>query len=513
MKKIVGFICYGLLAWSFICGWVERSATTSPGLEALIAMALHSSPVSTDIHIQSPHLSLDVTNRDIACKLDIGNNTLCFGGQGSWGADALDLRIESSGEIAPLLKGLHPRSLFISGEYTMSAHITGSWANPRLHYAVSIDKGVIDSLSTGAHLEGITALIESDGKEGVLKEISGHDGQGGTFRGEGSFSLMDDFAYALSMEIHKVSLAKLDHIAGLFSGQLTFAGNEKGASIEGTLIGDSVALALNESKSAPKSVDITYINGSPRLPPKQERPNEWPLALNIEIKSPQNIWITTEDLSSEWRADIKLEGTSRAPLVYGTLEMIHGHYMTSGKTIIIQEGTISFDGDPIKNATLSVVGNLDTKTITAEVLVTGPLTNPSLSLRSNPPLPQAEILSHLVFGRGLADITTQQSKHLKKSIADLKAMSAGSNILDGMRSRFGIDRIEISRGTGNELEDVSVQVGKYLTNSLYIAFNKGITSPTNRIIVEAALRPNLKLQGELSDTAEGELHLKWRHDY
>lgn len=517
MKKLFCACLYGLLIWSFIYGFAERQAANEPGLETLFELILKGTPQKTNIHLQTKNLTFNIENDTIAGQLNFKDSMFPLSGKFFWNESGPNVSLTASGEIATILTGYHPKSLFVSGDCTLTTQITGAWTALTVKHSGTITGATLDSLSTGVHLENVTIAFASDEEQIVIDTITANDGQGGVLQGAGSIELSEDLPYALSINLDKFTLAKLNHLGGIFSGQLTLSGDksEEHEHLKGSLVGDSVALALNESKPTPKTVSVTYIN-SPKPKQKMEKPKDASggcIALDIEIHAAKNIWITTEDLTSEWKAHLKLQGTSVNPLVYGTLEMIHGNYMTSGKTITIKEGTIFFEGDPIKDSTVSVIGTLDTNSIIAEVLASGPLINPALSLRSNPPLPQTEILSHLIFGRGLADITHQQSKQLKKSIADLKSTSTGSNILDGIRSRFGIDRIEISRGSGKELEDVSVQIGKYLTRSLYVAFDKGITSPANRIILEAALRPNLKLQAELSDSAEGQLHLKWRHDY
>lgn len=513
MRRIVGTILYFFLAWCVLKSWVDREAASHPGFESLLDTLMRARPIATEIRLEAPLLSFHVDNEILTGHVVFDKKIVQFSGAGSFTPSHLDIQLNASGEVGTLLKRLHPSSLFVSGDYSFRAQLKGHWSKPEVFCVLAVKNGRIDTLSSGAHLEDVTALIESDGQKIFLRQLTGDDKRGGAIRGAGTAELTAQFPYHVGFEVSKLTLLDLNHLTGLCSGNLLLKGDLQQSSIEGSLNIDSATFALDENKPSPKTIDITYINhleNPPQLPKPQQ---SWPLGLDIGIASSQHIWIKDKNLDSEWKADLKLQGTTLSPMVYGQMEMVKGHYLINGKNIEIKEGSIHFDGDPVKHASLSVIGVLDTNTIIAEALVSGPLRNPSLTLRSNPPLPQSDILSHLIFGRGLADITPQQSTQLKKSLKDLNTMSTGSNILDGIRSRFGIDRIELSRGSGIELEDVSLQVGKYLTKSLFIAFNKGITSPTNRIILEAELLPSLKLQGEISDTAEGQLNLKWRHDY
>lgn len=513
MKNIVGTLLYIVLAYCLVYSWQMRDAAQNPGLESLFNSVVEAANESINFQIETPKLKLKIMDGHIDSLFDFQDQLVAIGGDAKWDEGKLDFTFTTSGEIAPLVQQFHPRSIFLTGDYTLKAHVSGSWSDPQLHISLLIDKGTLNSLSTGFHAENITARIESDGKEAKLLSFTGSDGQGGEISGSGSILLNEKVPYALNITMDNISLVRLEHISGLFSGNLVLKGDVEAASLEGNLRANSVVLALNEVQSSPKTVDITYVNGQAPASALQETKKEYPLSFDLAVTAAQNVWITDGNLNSEWKGDIKVQGTAIEPLVFGAVEMLHGNYSMNGKNVTIKEGRIHFNGDPVRNSSLAVLGTLETNSIIAEALVSGPLTNPNLTLRSNPPMPQADILSHLIFGRGAAEISSQQSNQLRRSIKELKSMSSGNNVLDNVRGKFGIDRIEFSRGSGTELEDVSVQIGKYLTQGLYVGFNRGITSASNRIVLEAAIQPNLKLQAEISDTAEGELHLKWRHDY
>lgn len=511
LKNVLGLVLYCFLGWCLVHGYFQRKASQDPGLESLVTTLLHSTPLVTHLKVTTPNLEAQLIGEQIECSVKLGDQIHNIVVSGSF-YPSLDIKLTTSGKLTTLLKQFYPKSLFLAGDYYIEANVFGEWDRPDFESLIIVTDASADSLSTGIHLEDIYMEIHSQDKTFTIQKASAHDGQGGTLSGQGSIDLSKSIKYVLDIEVNKFMLIQLGHASGLFSGSLIIDGDDEKTSIAGTLDADSITFALNESKTSPKTIEITYINAD-TLPQQTKQKKDWPLNFDILLTSKQNIWITDQNLNSEWKADLKLQGNSQAPLLFGSLEMIRGQYVINGKPVDIKEGSIHFDGDPLKNATLSVIGSLESNTIIAEAVVNGPLINPSLSLRSNPPLPQADILSHLVFGRGLADITPQQSKMLKKSFKDLKAMSTGTDVLAGVRNRFGIDRIEVSRGKGKALEDVSLQVGKYLTKGLYVAFDKGITSTANRFILEASLRPNLKLLAEISDTAEGQLHLKWRYDY
>jgi translocation and assembly module TamB len=85
--------------------------------------------------------------------------------------------------------------------------------------------------------------------------------------------------------------------------------------------------------------------------------------------------------------------------VTGKLETKRGTLFISGKTFDIERGTVTFTGGPPDTPIISAVARYDAPagyTVYAEY--TGTATEGKLSLRSEPPLSQDEILTLLMFG-------------------------------------------------------------------------------------------------------------------
>jgi len=241
--------------------------------------------------------------------------------------------------------------------------------------------------------------------------------------------------------------------------------------------------------------------------------NNWPLVLNLQIEAPNKIFIKGSGFASEWKGSVLLSGDSKAFLVNGDLSIINGTYLFQGKEFQIKEGKISFAGDPEKKTTLYLIASKQIDDINAEIILRGPLKDPAIAFRSNPPLSQSEILSWILFNRGLSDISSFQGRQLNQSIKNLKNDNEEPDVLTKIRNQIGIDRIDISRDEYGEENEVSVQVGKYIYQGVYVSVNKSITAETNRLAIEANLINHFKLQAEVGDDSAGQLLLKWKKDY
>ena len=160
----------------------------------------------------------------------------------------------------------------------------------------------------------------------------------------------------------------------------------------------------------------------------------------------------------------------------------------------------------------------DIDRIQAEIIVKGPVNKPAINFRSNPPLSQREVLSYILFNRGISDITPGQGDELTQSFMSLNSneqTSRSNDFLSRVRNNIGIDRLDFA-ACDNQNKEFALQAGRYLTENIYVSINKSITDAAS-VAVEAKLHKNLKLQADQSflgdDPAQFRMSLKWKKDY
>src|ERR1700730_8994129 len=114
---------------------------------------------------------------------------------------------------------------------------------------------------------------------------------------------------------------------------------------------------------------------------------------------------------------LPITGTSAAPVVAGSLEQIRGSVDLLGKTFTLTRGAITFDGSPKLDPVLDIVAEASAADITAQVNIGGFASAPTITLSSTPPVPQDEILSRVLFNRGVGQITAGEGLQLAAAAA------------------------------------------------------------------------------------------------
>lgn len=432
----------------------------------------------------------------------------------------LEGNLKASGDITSILNQLFSLQNHATGKFDLSLTLSGNYEKPVLKGTGKLYEGSYESLDSGANFQNISAILELNDRLVNLTNFEGTDKQGGKITGTGILKLDPNslFPFEVTLTAVKAELVHLDSAKGTASGIVTFKGNLDGASLFGQLTLDQLNVTItDQKKEVAPTLDITYINSSTEETPPTEfkTPSQWPITLDITILSSNNAFISAKDLTSEWKGEIKLNGTTRNPMTIGEFSIIKGEYIFNGKSFKLSQGTINFAGEPEKKTSLFVVAAMDIDDVIAEVVLKGSIKSPSISFRSNPALSQREILSLILFGKGISEISPFQGTELSKSITKLKSSSSGgTDFLGKLKTTLGIDRLQFNQdGQPGNTTDVSVQVGKYVTRGVFVGITRSIVSESNRVGVEANLMKNVKVQAEIGDDAEGQLNLKWKHDY
>ena len=95
------------------------------------------------------------------------------------------------------------------------------------------------------------------------------------------------------------------------------------------------------------------------------------------------------------------------------IHLIKGDYNFSSRHFNLVHGSLLFTGKPNEMPTLTVQAKMNQRGIDILANIQGPLDNPKLVFRSSPPLPASSIMSLLIFGKELSEISEAQTQSLR----------------------------------------------------------------------------------------------------
>ena len=208
-------------------------------------------------------------------------------------------------------------------------------------------------------------------------------------------------------------------------------------------------------------------------------------------------------------------GLAENALVIGSVRSVRGQFDLLSKIFTLRPSTISFNGGAVSNPLLDVTLRYEVPDITADVRVSGSVRRMKLELTSTPSLPQEEIISRVMFGRGSSELGRFESLRLAAAVARLAGFgSGGLGVLDLGRAVLGVDVLRVNSATDKESgdEESSLEVGKFIGEKIYLGVEQGLEPDSTAVIMELELTPHSKagIRTEQDNTSAG---VQWKMNY
>jgi translocation and assembly module TamB len=227
------------------------------------------------------------------------------------------------------------------------------------------------------------------------------------------------------------------------------------------------------------------------------------LHLDIHIVTTPELQVQTSLARLSGDADLHLRGTAGRPVVLGKIDIAQGYISLNGAKYHVERGELTFS-----NPTGIVpVANLEATTRVREYDISlgfhGPLESNKLTMtyRSDPPLPENDIIALLALGRTREDTALFQpnqpvtSPNTSSAILGAALESAQNT---RMQKIFGISRIKIDpQGGGPENNpNARVTIEQPVSDKVTMTFISNLSQSAQQIIqVEYRINRRLSVLG------------------
>jgi translocation and assembly module TamB len=192
-----------------------------------------------------------------------------------------------------------------------------------------------------------------------------------------------------------------------------------------------------------------------------------PWLLDIKANVPGRMMVTGLGLDSEWRGDLAVTGSILSPAILGAAEVVRGGYEFAGRRFELERGVIRFRGESPPDPILDIVAQGDTQGLDATIRVGGTGQKPEITFASVPALPQEELLSRLLFGTSITNLSAPEALQLAGAVASMRG-GAGLNPINALRQAVGLDRLRILPADTTTGQRTSVAAGKYISRRAFV---------------------------------------------
>jgi autotransporter translocation and assembly factor TamB len=422
--------------------------------------------------------------------------------------------VHGRAELGALNGWIMPKGHSVEGIVTADLQCGGEW--PAIHGEglARLDAGSYAFDLLGLAISDIQGELALRGGRLVLEQAGGRVGGGGRVNISGELAPTSDgsWGYRLDFESEKARFVRRDDARATVSGRLAITGGPGGARLSGDVVLDDVEILLDRmNPPVPTSLDV--VNGE-RVTEKRVTTNGRKTVLksgDVRIRLGDRFAVNGRGLESTWTGGLKLGYDVDGWTLAGRLAIKRGTYTLLSRPFRVTDGTVAFEGPMPPDPTLDITADYQRSDITAVAEVQGRAIDPQITLRSDPPMPEDEVLAYVLFGRSLSAISPLQGARLVLAAQELRG-GRGPGLVTRTKELIPVDDIDIreSRTTPNSTEIVA---GKSLSDRLYVEFNRVLGSGQSGIVAEYELTPHWSIETDAGPSLRPGFGVNWKVSY
>ena len=402
----------------------------------------------------------------------------------------------------------------VRGPVSLAADVNGLLGDPQLSGTLRAARARMEATILGAVIEEVALEGRFNGSRLELARFSGQVGKDGSVSGTGSIDLSAarSFPMDIRLEMKNAQLLNRDDFSGAGTGSMRIATDEYGGVVSGQLEIDRATYRLGRAAVADIPVlNVTERNvrvlGRPQL--AYAPPTRW--LFNLGIKGDRRLFSSGMGLEAEWRADLKILGGATTPELNGRVQLIRGDYDFGGRRFTLTRGDIRFQGGYPPDPLIDIAAESTNSGFTALLAVNGTALKPAIRFSSVPQLPEDEVLSRLLFGESVTNLSAPEAVQLAGALGSLRG-TGGFNPINSVRKGLGIDRLRILPADIATGRGTAVAAGQYIGRNVYVELAtdaQGYTA-TN---IEVSITRSLSILSEVATLGGIGGNLRWKRDY
>jgi len=433
----------------------------------------------------------------------------------------LDVRANGSVPLAAVDTLLATRGARAEGTLAVDMRVTGSLANPSLGGTIAADNARFVDPETGIDLTAITLRANLAGDSVSITTLTAMSG-GGTIAAAGSIGLLQPGIPAnLTLTARNAGYDDGELIAVTFDADLTVTG----PLATRPLVAGIVRVARAEITvpdrfgGGVQTIDVTHVAPPPAVADTLRRaglsetagaddgPPPFSVLFDVTVEAPARIFVRGRGLDAELGGTVRVTGPIEAVQPVGSFELIRGRFDILGQRIEFDRGSLTLIGD--LNPYIDFAATARSGEITVMATVTGRVSDPVIAFTSTPELPQDEVLSQLLFGRSINDLSPLQIANLAAAAASLFG-GGGEDFLSQIRRQIGLDDLDV---VTDESGNVAVQAGRYINENIYLGVRGGTSPEATAVTINLDVTDDITVRGEVNGRGETSVGVFYEHEF
>jgi translocation and assembly module TamB len=356
----------------------------------------------------------------------------------------------------------------LSGPVSIGVDISGRMVDPQIRGSIRANGARMESAVTGTVIQNLNASGRFAGPRLALNSISGSTPGGGSISGSGTVDFSGGHAALdLRFTADRARLLDRDDIAATVTGPLAVRSTGVGGSISGNLRLNSGRFTLGRASAAASVPQLKVRNIGQESDTVIEVAQLQPWKLDLDVTG-GDLVVRGLGIDSRWTTDLKIGGSVDAPRFTGRADLTRGDYEFAGRNFRLQRGSLRFRGESPPDPQLDIRAEAQVQGLDASVIVTGTGLRPEIRFASVPQLPQDELLSRILFGTSITNLSAPEALQLASAVAALQSGSGNLDPINAVRRAVGLDRLRILPADVATGQKTALSAGKYIGRKLFV---------------------------------------------
>jgi len=376
------------------------------------------------------------------------------------------LRYEGPADTLWRLSGIEVFDL--TGPIAIGVDIGGRLFDPQVRGSIRAQNARLESPVTGTVITNLVADGRFVGPRLVFSRLGGQTNGAGAISGSGSVTFSEGRTLLdLDFNASQAQLLNRDDVAAKVTGPLKVESSGRGGTISGKLHLDSGRFTLGRASSAASVPKLAVRHVGADQADVIEPEDLHPWRLDVALAG-GNLEVRGLGIRSTWRTDLKIGGSADSPAFTGRAELVRGDYDFAGRRFRLDRSIIRFRGENPPNPLLDIRARAQVQGLNATVLVQGTGLKPEISFASVPQLPQEELLSRILFGTSITNLSAPEALQLASAVAALNSGTGSLDPINALRRAVGLDRLRIIPADIATGQRTALAAGKYIGRKFYV---------------------------------------------
>ncbi|MBA3804201.1 MAG: translocation/assembly module TamB domain-containing protein, partial [Acidobacteria bacterium] len=413
-----------------------------------------------------------------------GTNIL-FGGTAALGPGGRQALTVDGQLNLRILNSISP-NVFLSGTAEAAVRVGGTYEQPRLMGTASLSGASIATLvgTERLMLANVKGLVRFNQNQASIDSLTATLG-GGRVTASGG-ALLEGFTLAkfrLSVRGDDVTVPYPQGFRTTADADLDISGSTREQIVTGTVnlrraeYTEDIELAtlINSRREA----SLTEGGGAGFAASTQ---------LDLRVEGRDALVVNNNLADVVGSVSLRVVGPVEDPIISGRISATRGTLNFRSDRYELTRAFIDLpprrDADPI----LNIQAESEIRGYTVVVSLTGPLSQPQATVRSDPSLPQADVVSLITTGNlssGQTSTSTLAQTGLGTAASLLTDTLINAPARRATDKLFGLNRFEIDpliAGRGGESPTARLTVGRQINKNLSITYSTNVTSDQNQVL-------------------------------